>query len=246
MKARPAAVSFFVHTAAVFALIHLGAVQQIPRKAPVVDLTGATIIYHPERPVEHSGGGGARQSSPPSLGVPPRSTPRPLVPPTTRTSDHEPELPAPPAITGPDTATLVPPGPIGDPQGIPGPPSDGPGKGPGIGSGRGKYGVGDGDDSSMRGRKAVTGITTQAVLVYKIEPEFTDEARKARVQGVVVLWAEIDEDGRPVNITVRQGLGLGLDERAVEAVSRWRFRPALKNGKPVRAPALIEVSFHLL
>ncbi|MDX1981956.1 MAG: energy transducer TonB, partial [Bryobacteraceae bacterium] len=62
----------------------------------------------------------------------------------------------------------------------------------------------------------------------------------------VVLIAEIDETGRAVNIRVRQGLGLGLDERAVEAVGKWRFRPAARDGKPVRSPALIEVSFRLL
>jgi TonB family protein len=90
------------------------------------------------------------------------------------------------------------------------------------------------------------GSVTEPVLLWKIEPEYTDEARRARVQGTVVLHIEVDTRGQAQNITVRQSLGLGLDERAIEAVRRWRFRPGYRNGKPWAASALVQVNFRLL
>jgi protein TonB len=82
--------------------------------------------------------------------------------------------------------------------------------------------------------------------VHKVEPEFTEEARKARMQGTVVLLVDIDERGQVYNIRVRMPLGLGLDEKAIEAVRKWRFRPGTRNGVPVSTPALVEVNFRLL
>ena len=66
---------------------------------------------------------------------------------------------------------------------------------------------------------------TPPQLVYKVEPEFSEEARKAKHQGMVVLTIEVDPSGNVRNVRVRQSLGLGLDEKAIEAVSHWRFRP---------------------
>jgi TonB family protein len=83
-------------------------------------------------------------------------------------------------------------------------------------------------------------------LLYRVEPEFSEEARKAKHQGVVVLYIDIDTSGRARNIRVARQLGLGLDEKAVEAVSEWRFRPAYLDGKSVVASAVVEVNFHLL
>jgi TonB family protein len=80
----------------------------------------------------------------------------------------------------------------------------------------------------------------------KVEPEYSEEARKAKFQGVVVLYVEVDASGRATNMRVIHGLGLGLDEKAMEAVKQWRFRPGMKDGKPVRVAAQIEVSFRLL
>ena len=83
-------------------------------------------------------------------------------------------------------------------------------------------------------------------MLYKVEPEFSEEARKAKHQGMVVLTIEVDSNGNVRNIRVRQSLGLGLDEKAVEAVSRWRFRPGMFNGKPVATEAVVQVNFQLL
>jgi protein TonB len=84
------------------------------------------------------------------------------------------------------------------------------------------------------------------VLLAKTEPAYSEEARKGRVQGMVVLLVEIDTNGRPRDIRVRQPLGFGLEERAIEAVAHWRFRPAYRNGKPVPCTAEVEVNFRLL
>ena len=87
---------------------------------------------------------------------------------------------------------------------------------------------------------------TPPQLVYKVEPEFSEEARKAKHQGVVVLSIEVDASGHVRNVRVLQSLGLGLDEKAIEAVSRWRFRPGFPDGKPVATEAAVQVNFQLL
>jgi protein TonB len=87
---------------------------------------------------------------------------------------------------------------------------------------------------------------TEPVLLWKAEPEYTDEARKAKVQGVVIVRAEIDAHGQVQNISVAQGLGLGLDERAIAAVQKWKFRAGTRNGRPVSTSALIHLTFRLL
>jgi TonB family protein len=80
----------------------------------------------------------------------------------------------------------------------------------------------------------------------KQEPTYTEEARAAKVSGTVLLYVEVDSGGRARNIKVLRGLGFGLDERAVEAVSRWRFLPGHKDGQPVTVAAEITVDFRLL
>lgn len=82
--------------------------------------------------------------------------------------------------------------------------------------------------------------------LYCPSPSFTDEAVKAKYQGIVELVATITADGRATDIRVAKGIGLGLDEKAVEAVRNWRFKPALGPiGKPASVRQVIEVTFHL-
>jgi TonB family protein len=83
-------------------------------------------------------------------------------------------------------------------------------------------------------------------LLYKVEPDYTDEARAAKYQGTVQLFAEIGPDGIARNVQVVRGLGLGLAENAITAVSRWQFAPGKKDGEPVTVQATIEVNFRLL
>jgi len=79
-----------------------------------------------------------------------------------------------------------------------------------------------------------------------VEPEYSEEARKAKWQGTVVLTVIVDEAGRPSHVSVLRSLGLGLDQKAIDAVSQWRFKPGLKDGKAVPVIATIEVNFRLL
>lgn len=81
--------------------------------------------------------------------------------------------------------------------------------------------------------------------VYKVEPEYSEQARAAGYQGTVLLETEIDEAGTPLNIKVLRSLGMGLDEKAVEALSKWKFAPGQKDGKPVRVNARVEMVFRL-
>jgi len=139
---------------------------------------------------------------------------------------------------------------FGDPHGVPGPPSSGPGDGGGIGPGDGPGlgpnrgpGSSDGEPGPGNGGR---GRLTPPVLLWKVDPDYSDRARTAKVQGTVVLRVEIDGNGLIRNVSVDQGIGLGLDEKAMEAVRRWKFRPALRNGKAVVTSALVEVHFRLL
>ena len=88
------------------------------------------------------------------------------------------------------------------------------------------------------------GVTVPEAI-YSPEPSFSEEARKAKAQGVVVLLLVVGKDGHPYNIRLGQSLGMGLDEKAVEAVGRWRFRPATLNGQPVATQIAVQVDFHL-
>jgi protein TonB len=142
----------------------------------------------------------------------------------------------------------------GDPLSKFGTPSNGPGSGGGIGSGSGG-GVGSGKGGGFGpgegggvggGVYRVGGGVTAPVLLYKKEPEYSEEARKAKYQGTVLLYIEVDSSGKATNIRVQKSLGLGLDEKAMEAVKQWKFKPGYKDGKPVTVAATIEVNFRLL
>jgi periplasmic protein TonB len=93
--------------------------------------------------------------------------------------------------------------------------------------------------------RAVGGVTAPQPL-YKVEPEYSEEARKAKLQGTVVLYVEVDPAGRAINSKVIRSLGLGLDEKAIEAIRKWRFTPGLKDDKPVTVASEIEIDFRLV
>lgn len=86
---------------------------------------------------------------------------------------------------------------------------------------------------------------TPPKAIHRVEPEYSEEARNARVQGTVVLQTVIDKAGRPTRITVLRPLGFGLDEKARAAVEKWRFEPATKDGKPVYVWVTVEVNFRI-
>jgi TonB family protein len=92
----------------------------------------------------------------------------------------------------------------------------------------------------------IGGGVTAPVPTYRPEPQYSKEALKRKLQGTVVLYVEVDPTGRARNIKAIRSLGLGLDEKAIEAVSQWEFRPAMKDGQPVTVAATIEVNFRLM
>ncbi len=116
--------------------------------------------------------------------------------------------------------------------------ASGPGKGAGVGPGSGG-GFGGGV------YKIGGGVLAPSVLL-KVEPEYSEEARKAKWQGTVVLSLIVDETGKAQGIKVVRSLGLGLDQKAIEAVEKWKFKAGTKDGKAVPVYATIEVNFRLL
>ena len=98
--------------------------------------------------------------------------------------------------------------------------------------------------ASEAGKVGLGGVRAPKI-VSTPEPQYTSEAEKARLEGTVVLWVIVGADGCAHNIRVERSLGKGLDEKAIEAVRRWRFLPAQRNGVPVAVQINIEVAFHL-
>lgn len=91
----------------------------------------------------------------------------------------------------------------------------------------------------------VAQLQTPPKVVSKVEPEYTDDARTAKIQGPVVLSLMIDPQGRAKNIQVTKSLDKGLDQQAIAAIEKWHFAPGIKDGKAVRVAATIEVNFRL-
>jgi protein TonB len=119
------------------------------------------------------------------------------------------------------------------------------GSGTGIGNGNGS-GLGPGSGGGYGGGvKQVGGGVIGPVVIYQPEPEFSEEARKAKQMGVVTVSIIVDTNGRPQNVHVTRGVGMGLDEKAMEAVRQYRFKPARENGKPVAVYLNVEVNFEI-
>ena len=132
--------------------------------------------------------------------------------------------------------------------------SGGPGDGAGIGTGHhGGDGPGDGPgygpgwDGNVGGGPQVPGKggVSYPIPLVSPEAEFSEEARRAKYQGVCAISIIVDARGYPQNPRIVRALGMGLDEKALEAVRKYRFKPALRNGKPVPVIMTIEVDFRL-
>jgi protein TonB len=255
--------STLIHIGVVTLLFTLGTsktVQNAVKQTVVLvapDLAPYMADLKPKPQVAQGGGGGGDRSPlPASKGRAPRFAPRQFVPPMAVVHNQNPKLLMEPTLVGQADAKLPNVNmPVwGDPLAKVGPPSNGPGSGGGIGSGSGGgigpgkgpgYGPGEGGGFGG-GVFRVGGGVSSPIPIYKVEPEYSEEARKAKFQGTVVLSIIIDERGTPTNFKVVRPLGLGLDEKAIEAVQKWRFRPGMKEGKAVAVLATVEVNFRLL
>lgn len=99
--------------------------------------------------------------------------------------------------------------------------------------------------TSTTGVYRVTGGLPAPILVHKVPPEYSEEALRAKLEGTVVLYVQITPNGDATNIKVIRSLGSGLDEKAVECVKQWKFKPGHKGDQPVTVEATIEVNFRL-
>jgi periplasmic protein TonB len=121
----------------------------------------------------------------------------------------------------------------------------GSGKGGGIGSGNGN-GVGPGTGGGYGGGLMRTGGgVSDPQLISSVDPEFSDEARRAKYQGICLVALVVDASGHPQNVHVVRPLGMGLDEKAIEAVKQYKFKPAFYQGHPVAVEIQVEVNFHI-
>jgi protein TonB len=111
---------------------------------------------------------------------------------------------------------------------------------------RGCCGIGDRDQGTPGISRGSGHKITPPQLIYKVEPEFSEEARKAKFSGMVILSIEVDTTGHASGFRVLQSPGMGLDQKAIDAVSKWRFRPGYQDGKPVVTGATVQVNFRLL
>ena len=210
--------------------------------------------YEPPRKqiAQGGGGGGAKAPTPVTRGQLPRRTLQQIVPPQVVMNEHPKLAVVPSLIDVPVPKVDI--NQYGDPLARLGLVSNGPGSGLGMGSGHGG-GVGDGDGGGYGpgtgggiggGAYHVGGGVSAPSVLYKVDPEYSEEARKAKYSGTVLISVTVDAQGKAQNIRVVRSLGLGLDEKAMEAVAKWKFRPGMKNGQAVPVQATIEVNFRLL
>jgi len=200
------------------------------------------------------GGGGLKTPTPPSKGPPPRGADKQILPPAVEIKNLAPELIVEPTIVAPQLAQIQLPTMIfGDPNGVVGPPSAGPGSGGGIGTGRGTgvgsgrgAGLGPGEGGGVGGGVfSVGGGVSEPTPTYTILPEYSDDGRKGRIQGTVELLIVVKADGSVDFQNVRKSLGYGLDQKAIEAVRKWKFLPGKKDGAPVATLVSVSVNFSL-
>ena len=253
---RSLVLSFASH-AAVVALIASGiwVGHQTVIKPPTL-ISEVTHIVLPEgADVPHGGGGGGDRSAVrASRGTPPKFSDKQLAPPVIVVRNPSPKLQADPTVLGPPQLKLPQSNQIGDLFSsnvtIP---SNGVGRGGGVGDNSGTGvgigngpGVGAGRDGGFGGEvfRPGTGISAPRAI-YDPDPEYSDEARKAKFQGNVVLALIVDATGRVRDIQVARSLGMGLDEKAIEAVRKWRFEPGMKDGQAVAVQVNVEVNFRL-
>lgn len=251
--------SFLLHTLALIVMLTSGAyvfthpeVRQ--RLVAAVDIS-PYLLPVSDTKTGGGGGGGDRDKLMPPRGALPRASDQQLAPPAVVIRNANPVLPVEPTIVAPPNIVFPQTGPVGDPLSgiIGGPPSNGPGSGGGIGTGSGG-GIGSGTGPGLGpgrgggyggGVYRIGGGVSAPRALYSPDPEFSEEARKAKYMGTVVLWLVVATDGSVRDIRIQRSLGMGLDEKAVEAVRRWRFEPAKKDGIPVAVQVNVEVRFNL-
>jgi protein TonB len=233
------------HALAILLIVYL-VKTHVRFAAPVktVQVTELAVPPHaPPRTNAMGGGGGQRGATPITKGTPPKFAETQIVPPKAPPMD-EPKIHIEPTIEVQKDVKMA----SSIPQiGVASSPivgmSMGNGSGTGLGSGNGA-GIGPGSGGNTGGGpKRIGGGVSAPVLIYQVDPEFSEEARKSKTAGNVLVNIWVDEKGNPTHVRVLRGIGMGLDEKAVAAVKQYRFRPAMENGKPVLVEMNVDVTF---
>jgi protein TonB len=244
------AVAVGIH-AVIIAIIAILIAEKVPITAPVKQAVTALLEPPPPPPVapkavKIGGGGGQHDLGPVTQGHLPKLAQTQIVPPKAPPT-------IPPKLAVEPTVVVQPNLKLADNTmpnlGVPNSNlkgfSMGNGNGTGIGSGDGA-GIGPGSGGNIGGGVyQVGGSVRPPIVTYQVDPEFSEEARKAKFSGNVVVSLIVGADGKPRNVHVLRGVGMGLDEKAVEAVQQYRFKPATQNGKPVSVYLNVEVNFQI-
>jgi periplasmic protein TonB len=242
-------------------LVMLAFLIEVPKPGPlqkwIPEIPGGKLLsYVPPtnpqivgRPSTGSkGGGGENDPHPATFGRLAPGSSMPIVPPR-KIQNDDPLLPEPPAVFDPNAPSAVP---VITDLGLPWMKdkndSAGPGSGHGYGGGRGDgmgdrngNGTGEGNDYGP-----YANVVSPVVCLYCPEPPYTEEARKNKLQGQMLLQVLVGEDGKAKQVRVLRSLGMGLDESAEHAVYEWRFAPARDAAKrPVASWVTIETRFQL-
>jgi len=258
--------SFVLHVVAIAGVIVLSLtarnlVESKPNLEHVTLIAPSKDVYMlPPAKQEAGGGGGGGENSKieaPQGRLPKVSMEQQIAPPAIVVRNEHPKLSVEPTVVAPPTVQMASSMPN---LGVPHAPTmptaaftNGTGSGGGIGSGSGG-GVGKGSGPGIgegRGGGIGGGVfrVGGGVLAPKPlstpDPQYTDQARKAKVEGTCILAMIVGPDGKPHDIRLQRGIGMGLDQKAIEAVQQWRFDPATKDGRPVAVQISVEVSFKL-
>lgn len=247
-SARSTGYAVLAHAAAI--LLVCLAVSAHVRMTPLTETTQIDVLTTPPpiAPEMHrtGGGGGSNDRAPVAKGQMPKFAPVQITPP---------KIPVEAKIRMPDPAieavtNMKMPNPdmpnLGMPTSNSLGTSLGAGKGTGMGDGNGPgFGNGRGGNWGGGDVKNVGGGISEPIVTHMVEPEFSEEARRAKYPGDVIVSLIVDANGMPQNVHVLHGVGMGLDEKAVEAVKEYRFKPALEDGKPVAVYMNVDVGFHI-
>jgi TonB family protein len=254
--------SFILHAGIIYLIAWL-ALQTHTHAVPLHKVTVTHVDIRPYIPMTQpapkvmggGGGGGAHQVVEPIKGHIPVIAKVQVAPPQLLVVDHpklavQPTVVMPQAVKIPDSSMPN----LGVPQSTQiAVASQGSGRGSGFGQGSGG-GIGSGGGGGIGagsgggyggGILSVGGGVSAPQVIHAVDPEFTDAARTAKYQGAVSIQLIVDANGNPQAIQVVRHLGMGLDEKAIEAVRQYKFRPAMYQGRPVAVRMLIDVDFHL-
>ncbi len=253
------AASVALHAAALLIVVGLSAfvVHNHVKEVPEVRVMPLVGTYQPMAAAANKksggGGGGDNDKLQTSAGTPPKASMlQQMAPPVVVRPKDEAKIMAEPTITA--DLKLAESSNVGDQLSKLTVPSAGTGTGSGVGSGSGGgsgpgrgrgFGPGDGFGNGG-GETGGSGRITSPKIIFSPDPEFSDEARKVKHQGVVVMTVLVGTDGRIHHAEITRSLGMGLDEKALETIKLWKFEPArTADGTPVAVYASIEVNFRL-